>query len=482
MPIDAQPRDGQNFIAGEWCPANETMDALAPATGNIIGTLPLSDRAIARQAIAAARSAQPAWGETPPWARAGMCMKIAARIDERAERLANILSLEQGKPLAEAMGEVDAAAAGFRLAAEEIRQLGGETIPTEDPAKLALTIRQPRGVFAVITPWNFPINIPVEYLAPAIATGNAVVWSPAPTTALCAIELMDVIADAGLPAGVVNLVIGEGPVVGDEIVSNPGTDGIGFTGSSATGQIIAERGAGKPMLLEMGGNGPVIVFEDADLDRAAQAAAGGSFLNAGQVCSASERILVHESIAEAFAEKVAAIAADQKLGDPFNADTTMGPLNNPKVAQKTREHVEEALAGGATLVFGGRTRSDLGSNLFYEPTVLVGVKPDMRINMEETFGPVAPILTFSSDSEALELALGNEYGLTASVFTRDIGRALEFGKKVRAGIVNVNEGSTYWELHLPFGGGAGTKSGLGRLGGRHTMEAMTVLKTIVLQS
>lgn len=354
----------------------------------------------------------------------------------------------------------------------------GDTLPAEDARKLVLTIHQPRGVYAVITPWNFPVNIPVEYLAPGIATGNTIVWVPAPTTSACAVALMQAIEAAGLPAGVVNLVIGEGATVGDEIVSHLDTNGIGFTGSAATGQQIATRGAGKPMLLELGGNGPVIVFEDAALDRAAEAAARGAFFNAGQICAATGRVLAHTSIAEAFGRRVVEIAREIKLGDPLQQGTTMGPLNNPKVAQKIREHVDEAVAGGATLLIGGKARPDLGSELFFEPTVLSGVTRAMRINREETFGPVVPILTFETEAEALDLALDSEYGLSVGVFTKNMGRGLRVAEAIPAGIVNINAGSTYWELHLPFGGGSGTKSGIGRLGGMLTLEAMTELKMI----
>ncbi|WP_343716156.1 aldehyde dehydrogenase family protein [Inquilinus sp.] len=467
-----------NHIGGRWEAEPETMPAVNPATGEPIGRLPRSSRETARRAIAAARAAQPGWAATPVWQRAKACLAIAAQIDSARDRIARTLSLEQGKPFKEAQGEVGKAADGFRLAAELVKQLGGETLPAEDPSKLVLTLRQPRGVYAVITPWNFPVNIPVEYLAPGIATGNAIVWVPAPTTSMAAVELMRVIEEAGLPPGVVNLVIGEGAMVGDEIVAHPGTNGIGFTGSPATGQRIAERGAGKPMLLELGGNGPVLVFEDADLDRAAAAAAGGAFFNAGQVCAATGRVLAHRSIVEPLAQRLAEIARSHKLGDPLQQGTTMGPLNNPKVAAKVREHVDDAVARGATVLAGGRPRPDLGSDLFFEPTVITGVTRDMRINREETFGPVVPVLAFDDDAEALDLALDTEHGLSVGVFTADMDRALRFGEAIPAGIVNVNAGSTYWELHLPFGGGTGTKSGIGRLGGRHTLEAMTELKMI----
>ncbi|MGK9230280.1 aldehyde dehydrogenase family protein [Inquilinus limosus] len=467
-----------NHIGGRWEAEPEWMPAINPATGETIGRLPRSSRDTARRAIAAARAAQPGWAATPVWERARACLAIAAQIDGARDRIARTLSLEQGKPFQEAQGEVGKAADGFRLAAELVKQLRGETLPAEDPTKLVLTLRQPRGVYAVITPWNFPVNIPVEYLAPGIATGNAVVWVPAPTTSMAAVELMRAIEEAGLPPGVVNLVIGEGAVVGDEIVAHPDTNGIGFTGSPATGRRIAERGAGKPMLLELGGNGPVLVFEDADLDRAAAAAAGGAFFNAGQVCAATGRVLAHRSIVEPLAQRLVEHARAQKLGDPLQQGTTMGPLNNPKVAAKVREHVEDAVARGATVLAGGRPRPDLGSDLFFEPTVITGVTRDMRINREETFGPVVPVLAFDDDAEALDLALDTDHGLSVGLFTADMDRALHFGEAIPAGIVNVNAGSTWWELHLPFGGGSGTRSGIGRLGGRHTLEAMTELKMI----
>ena len=412
-----------------------------------------------------------------------MCVAIAASIDENRARIARTLSQEQGKPLPQATGEVTKAADGFRLAAELVRQMKGETLPAEDPTKLVMTLRQPRGVYAVITPWNYPVNIPVEYLGPGLATGNTIVWVPAPTTSMAAVELMRAIEAAGLPAGALNLVIGEGPVVGDEIVSHPDTAGIGFTGSAATGRRIAERGAGKPMLLELGGNGPLLVFEDADLKRAATAAANGAFNNAGQICAATGRVLAHQSVADELAERISVHARNHILGDPLHQGVTMGPLNNPKVAAKVREHVDEAVAAGANVVTGGKPRPDLGSDLFFEPTVLTGVTREMRINREETFGPVTPNpLLPTTTTRRCRLALDSEYGLSVGVFTRDIGpRALRFAEAIPAGIVNINDSTTYWEIHLPFGGGvrareaasAGSAAGL-------TLEAMTEIKMITV--
>ena len=470
----------RNFIDGAWTEAPERSPATNPATGQQIAWLPRSDRETARAAIAAAKAARAGWAKTSVWKRAEMCVAIAASIDENRSRIARTLSQEQGKPLPQAEGEVAKAADGFRLAAELVRQLRGETLPAEDPTKLVMTLRQPRGVYAVITPWNYPVNIPVEYLAPGIATGNTIVWVPAPTTSMAAVELMRAIEAAGLPRGVINLVIGEGPVVGDEIVAHPDSAAIGFTGSAATGKIIAGRGAGKPMLLELGGNGPLIVFDDADLPKAAAAAARGAFSNAGQICAATGRVLAHERVAGELAERIAEHARTYVLGDPLHQGVTMGPLNNPKVAAKVRAHVDEAVAAGAKALVGGRPRPDLGSDLFFEPTVLTGVTREMRINREETFGPVTPILSFRDDDEAMSLALDSEYGLSVGVFTRNMDRALRFAEAIPAGIVNINDASTYWEIHLPFGGGSGTRSGIGRLGGRLTLEAMTEIKMVTI--
>jgi acyl-CoA reductase-like NAD-dependent aldehyde dehydrogenase len=472
-------RQVRNFIGGEWVAAKETMKAINPATGETIATLPKSSVDEVNQAVAAAKAAR-SWAQVPVFQRAALCVAIASAIDANRDRLARTLSLEQGKILKEATGEVTKAADGFRLASELVKQMGGSTLPTEDPTKLAMTIRQARGVYGVITPWNFPVNIPVEYLAPGIATGNTIVWVPAPTTSLVAAELMAVIAEAGLPKGVVNLVIGEGAVAGDAVVTHPDVVAIGFTGSAATGRRIAERGAGKPLLLELGGNGPVIIFADADLELAADAAAGGAFFNAGQVCAATGRVLAEASIADKLGDMLVERAKKHVLGDPFHQGTTMGPLNNAKVAAKVKEHVDDAVAQGARAAAGGKARPDLGGQFYFEPTILTGVTPQMRVAHEETFGPVVPVIPFKDANEALSIALDTEYGLSVGIFTRDIARGIEIAKAIPAGIVNINAGSTYWEIHLPFGGGSGTKSGIGRLGGMHTLEAMTELKMITI--
>jgi succinate-semialdehyde dehydrogenase/glutarate-semialdehyde dehydrogenase len=454
---------------------------VSPIDGGVIAPLAWSGREIVGEAIAAARRAQPAWGRASRWDRAAALRRIADSVEKHREALADLLTLEQGKPTAEADFEVGKAADGFNLAADLIKYLEGRTIPAEDGNKRVMTFHRPRGVYGVITPWNFPINIPVEYLAPGLAAGNAIVWSPAPTTALCGAALTRVMSEADIPPGLVNIVTGPGPEVGDEIVSNPGTDAVGFTGSAATGLRIMQRAAGKAQLMEMGGNGPVIVLADADLEKAAAATASGCFVNAGQVCSSSERILVHADVYDAFAELMRAAAAEIVVGDPRLASTTMGPLNNPAVAAKVEAHVNDAIDRGAVALCGGGKPPDALSDLYFEPTVLIGVTRDSIINMEETFGPVAPLIRVADEEEALAVTKDNRYGLVASLFTRNLDTAFRFSEEIPAGIVNVNDTSNYWELHIPFGGASGKDSGVGRVGGRYALEAMCDLRTITIR-
>jgi acyl-CoA reductase-like NAD-dependent aldehyde dehydrogenase len=468
-----------NYIGGQWDEdlQGEVKPQRSPIDESIIGHLCWSSRGAAQEAITAARAAQAKWRKTPVWARAKLMRRIGDAIASHREELAQLLTLEQGKPYAEAHFEVGKSVDGFNLAADLVKYLEGATIPTEDPTKRVMTFYQPRGVYAVVTPWNFPVNIPVEYIAPGLAAGNTLVWTPAPTTSLIAVALVRAIEDADLPPGILNLVTGAGAVVGDEIVANPGTDGIGFTGSAATGKIISQRAAGKPQLMELGGNGPVVICEDADLDRAAAATASGSFVNAGQVCSSSERILVQRKVYDAFAERMASAARAIVLGDPRKVGVTMGPLNNVGVAQKVTEHVADAKRRGARAIAGGGPPEGALSSLYFEPTVLTGVTRDAVINTEETFGPVAPLLVFDSDAEAFDIARDNRYGLVSSVFTQDIDRAFRFVEEMPTGIVNINDTSNYWELHIPFGGASGKDSGIGRVGGKHALIAMCDLKT-----
>jgi acyl-CoA reductase-like NAD-dependent aldehyde dehydrogenase len=476
--------DHRMLIDGAWVASESgaTFDAISPSSGEVIATVPEGTRDDARRAIAAAGRAWEGWARRSAFDRAAAMRRVAAAIDERRDDLARMLALDQGKPLvAEARDEVEELIAYFDMAAADATRMDGLMPPSVDANKRVLLYRVPRGIVGVISPWNWPYTMPGELIAPALAYGNTVVLAPAPTTSLCAVKLTECIEAADLPPGVFNLVTGPGPVVGDELASNERTAAIGFIGSIATGRLVAERAAGKELLLEMGGNGPLVVLEDADLDAAVEGTLAACFLNAGQSCTAGERILIHVDVHDEFVSKLATAVAERiRLGDPFDDATTMGPLNNAPVADKTERHVEQAVSSGATIVAGGKRAPHHGSDLFFEATILDGVADEMEIAREETFGPVAPISAIRSEQEAITLVNHSPYGLLSAVFTRDIGRGLRYAEAVRTGWVNVNEGTNYWESHLPFGGRAGSASGVGRVGGRFSMERLTELKTVVV--
>jgi acyl-CoA reductase-like NAD-dependent aldehyde dehydrogenase len=470
------------FIGGAWQEAGsgETVEARSPATGESLGPVAQADRDDARRAIAAARDAFPAWGAATAFERAGALRRIAGVCEARRDELARICTLDQGKPLSESYDEVDELVAMWRGAAEDGVRIEGSIPPSSGEGKRVLLMRRPKGPVAVVTPWNWPYTMPAELIGPALVCGNTVVWNPAPSTAVCSGALADCIAEAELPPGVFNFVPGPGPEVGDEIVSNPGTVAVGFIGSTATGNRIAQRAAGKALLLEMGGNGPLVVMDDADLDAAAEATLSACFLCAGQSCTAGERILVHEAVKAEFVERLRAATAHIRLGDPFDDSTTMGPLNNEPVAAKMDEHVAEAVSRGAEVVTGGARAEGFPTDLYWPATVLDGVPADALVATEETFGPIAPIVSISSLDEAIELTNASPYGLLSAIFTADLYSGLRFADEVRSGLVNINETTNYWENHLPFGGRAGTDSGTGRVGGRHPFEVLTEVQTIVI--
>jgi len=478
------PRDTL-YIDGRWVAseADGRIEAVSPVTGERIGTVAEGTRGDVRRAIAAANAAQRAWAARSPFERAAAMERVADIVHQRRDALARTLTLEQGKPLqAEAYGEVAELADYFRLAAADATRLEGALPPSVDARKRVLAYRVPRGVVGVITPWNWPYTMPAEALAPALASGNVVVWVPAPTTAVCAVRLAECLADAGIPPGVFNMVTGQGAVVGDEVAANRGTQAVAFIGSIPTGHRVAERAAGKALLLEMGGNGPMVILEDADLDAAAEASLGAAFLCAGQSCTAGERFLVHEAVHDAFLARLQeAVARSVRLGDPFAADTTMGPLHNEATAAKVDRHVGDALARGARLVLGGARASGFPTDLYYQPTVLDGVGEEMEIAREETFGPVIPISIIRGEEEALDIIEAAPYGLLAAVWTRDLARGLRFAEAARAGWININDSTNYWESHLPFGGRAGSQSGIGRVGGRYAMDTFTETKTVILR-
>lgn len=474
----------QMFIGGGWRPAatGESSTATSPATGETIGTVPSGDREDARAAIGAARESADAWARLTAFERAAKMHAVGDVIEARRDVLARTLTLDQGKPLAaEAYDEVDELIEYWRMAAEDAKRLGGELPNSFSPGKRVLLARRARGVVGVISPWNWPYTMPAELIAPALACGNAVVWTPAPSTAVCAVALAQCVADADLPPGVFNLVTGPGPVVGDEIARHPGVDGVGFIGSTATGRLVAQAAAGKATVLEMGGNGPIVVLDDADVAAAVEATLTACFLCAGQSCTAGERILVGRGVYDEYIEKLARAVTERiVLGDPFADATTMGPLNNEPVAAKMDEHVADARQRGADVLAGGSRAAAFPTDLYWEPTVLTMVPADARVATEETFGPVAPVVAIDSLAQAIELTNASPYGLLAAIFTADLAAGLQFADSVHTGWVNINESSNYWESHLPFGGRAGTDSGLGRVGGTSVMESFTELQTIVL--
>ncbi len=471
------------YVDGAWSAAEsgETFDAVNPATGEVFATIPKGGRADAQRAIAAAKAGQAAWARLSAFERAAALERVGALVEERREVLAQVLRRDQGKPITEARGEVEELLAYFKMAAADATRIEGLILPSVDAAKRVLVYRVPRGVVSVITPWNWPYTMAGEIIAPALAAGNAVVWNPASNTSACSIEMARCFADAGLPEGVFNLVTGPGSVVGDEIAGHRDVGAVGFVGSVEAGKKVGTRAVGKDVLLELGGNGPLVVLDDADLDKAVEATLTACFLNAGQSCTAGERILVQASVHDAYVEKLtAAVAARIRLGDPADEATTMGPVNNEAQAAKTDRHVQDAIGQGARVVTGGRRAPGFATRLFYEPTVLDGVTDAMEIARDETFGPVAPITVIESEADALRIVNDSPFGLLAGIFTRDLARGLRFAESVRTGWVNINEGTNYWESHLPFGGGAGADSGVGRVGGRFSMERLTELKTVVI--
>jgi succinate-semialdehyde dehydrogenase/glutarate-semialdehyde dehydrogenase len=471
-----------NFVGGTWVAASgdSARTIVSPVTGETLAEAPDASPADVDAAVKAARRAQPAWAARSAWDRAEICHAIADLISERREDFARELTLEQGKPYAgEALPDIDETAENFRIAGEDVKRMETAIIPSQDPAKRILTFRKPNGVYAAITPWNFPTLIPVELIAPGIAAGNTIVIKPSEWTPLAMANFMQIMADAGLPDGVVNVIYGGGEV-GERLVTHPDVNGIGFIGSHTTAEKIVRAAGLKRSLIEASGNGPVIVCEDADLARAAQGAVFGGFFCAGQVCCATERVLVNASVHDAFLDEVVKVADEWPLGDPFDEETKVGPMNNEPTAAKMDAHLEDAVGKGAEVVLGGSRAGGRPTELYYEPTVVAGVGLDTLINREETFGPIVPLIRVGSDDEALTAANDSHLGLQAAVYTSSLSRAFRYLDNLRVGNVVVNDSTDYWEAHEPFGGASGTQTGWGRIGGRYTMLDMTDLKTVVL--
>jgi succinate-semialdehyde dehydrogenase/glutarate-semialdehyde dehydrogenase len=467
----------QCFIDGEWTGADGggTRTVTNPATGIAIGTVPVCGASETRRAIEAAERAFPAWRDMLAKDRCAIVRKWHDLILQHADDLALILTTEQGKPLAEARAEIAIGAAYVEWFAEEGKRVYGDVIPTIGADRRLVVVKQPVGVCAAITPWNFPHSMITRKVAPALAAGCTVVSKPAEATPYSALALAELAQRAGFPAGVFSVVIGKASQVGGEMCANPAVRKLSFTGSTEVGRKLMAQVAPtiKKLSLELGGNAPFIVFDDADLDAAAEGAIISKYRNAGQTCVCANRLFVQDKVYDAFAEKLKDRVANLKVGNGVESGVTQGPLINQEAVAKVEDHVADATSRGAKVALGGK-RHALGGN-FYEPTVLTGVTREMKIFSEETFGPVAPLIRFKDDAEVVEMANDSEFGLASYFYSRDIGRAWRVAEQLEAGMVGVNTGLITTQV-APFGGVK--ESGLGREGSKYGIDEYVEIKYI----
>jgi succinate-semialdehyde dehydrogenase/glutarate-semialdehyde dehydrogenase len=465
------------LIAGEWTEGtgDDHYEITSPVTGEHIYNVPKASSADIDRAVAAAREATDEMRHWTAFERAEMCLRIYELWQDRVEDVARILSMEQGKPYQEeAIDDIAESGDYFQIAAEDVKRLSGDVIPTTERNRRMFTVHRPVGVWATITPWNFPVMIPMEYVGPGLATGNALIVKPPEFTSWALLEMAKVFEEAGVPKGAISVIPGAGDI-GEALVTHPGVDAVGFTGSSATGRKIVAAMGLKRSIMEMSGNGPTIVTSDADVARAAQAAVYGAYYNAGQVCVATERVIVVDDVHEEFLEASVKAAGDVRLGDPFQATTNMGPLNNEPTAAKMDGHIADALDRGAELVMGGSRAGGYPTDLYYDFTILDRVPEESKVSQEESFGPILPILSARDDDDAVGLANRTHLGLQAAVFTNDLSKAFWYADRIRSGTVIVNDSTDTWETFQPFGGAAGTDTGWGR----QTIEEFTDLQTVV---
>ncbi|MDP1701969.1 MAG: NAD-dependent succinate-semialdehyde dehydrogenase [Aestuariivirga sp.] len=463
------------YIDGKWLSASKSIDVTNPVNESVIGSVPSMGRAETKQAIEAAERAQKDWAKKSAKERSAILRKWFTLMMENQEDLAQIMTAEQGKPLAESRGEVGYGASFIEFFAEEARRIYGETIPSPFANGRMVVIKQPVGVVAAITPWNFPNAMIARKAGPALAAGCAFVCKPASETPLSALAMAELAHRAGIPAGVFSVITGSAREIGAEMTGNPIVRALTFTGSTEIGRLLMAQCAPtiKKLGLELGGNAPFIVFDDADLDAAVAGAMISKYRNAGQTCVCANRILVQEGAYDTFAEKLAVAVKNLKVGDGVEAGITTGPLINKAAVDKVREHIADALSKGAKLVVGGKS---MGGN-FFEPTLLRDVTTDMAVAREETFGPVAPLFKFKTEEEAITMANNTEFGLACYFYTRDIGRVWRVGEALDYGMVGINEGiiST---AEAPFGGMK--QSGIGREGSHHGVEEYLEMKYMLM--
>lgn len=478
-------RSYANFIGGEWIAAHSgaTCRNTNPAdTRETVAAYPLSDQTDARAAVEAARQVFPAWSAMTAVARGRILSKTSQILESRKAELAELLTREEGKTLTEATGEVQRAIDIFRFFGGLSYTLGGQTIPHDLPGNLLYTRREPLGVVALITPWNFPVAIPAWKMAPALVCGNSVVIKPASQAPAMTLELARALAEAGLPKGVLNVVIGEGRSVGAELAAHPAVVALSFTGSQAVGQRIYQALAGRMARaqMEMGGKNPTIVLADADLDLAARLVATAAFGLTGQACTATSRVIVERSVADAFTRKLIERAKAIVIGNGLTPGVTMGPAVSQDQLATDLAYIDVAVAEGAKLLYGGRrlTEGDYAHGHFLEPAILGNVSPTMRIACEEVFGPVVGLITVEDFDEALAVANGVEVGLSASIVTRDLKKAMLYAERIEAGVVKINQISTGLALQAPFGGVKKSSTDSFKEQGPQAIEFYSRLKTV----
>ncbi len=469
----------QVFIDGQWLEAeqNKSFAVINPATGETIAHVPSVSEQQVVKAVEAADQALQSWKQTTAKERSILLKKWYQLMIEHKEDLAIILSTEQGKPMTESRGEILYGASFIEWFAEEAKRTYGDVIPHDKQGRRLLVIRQPVGVVAAITPWNFPNAMITRKVGPALAAGCTVVIKPASETPLSALALVALAEEAGIPKGVINVVTGSAREIGGILTQHPLVRKVSFTGSTAIGKLLMQQCSStmKKISMELGGNAPFIVFEDADLDKAVEGAIASKFRNSGQTCVCTNRILAQNSIYDTFVEKLAAAVAKLKVAPAFEPGAEQGPLINEKAVEKIQEHIDDATSKGAKVIYGGQ-RHQLGQT-FFEPTVLTDVTPDMQVAQDETFGPLAPVFRFTEEAEAIRMANDTEFGLASYIYTQNLSRAWRVSEALEYGMVGINEGLISTEV-APFGGIK--ESGCGREGSKYGIEDYQELKYLCM--
>lgn len=459
------------YINGEWIKTDNTLDIINPATNEIVDKVHLVDKQMTERAIQHARQAFKEWSQKTAGERAGYLRAIANKIEENKEQFARMITLEMGKSIHNARYEVQSTIDYFNWFAEEGRRVYGDTIPASDPTKRLMTIKQPIGVVAAITPWNFPLSMIARKFAPALAAGCTVILKPAPEAPLSAVKLFKVFDEVGLPSGVVNLVLGDAEEIASAFMESNDVRKITFTGSTEVGKLLIRQSADtvKKVSMELGGHAPFIVFDDADLDLAVEGLIKSKFASTGQQCVCANRVYVHESIYDEFTERLKEKVLSLKVGNGLDESNDIGAIVSEKGLEKVHHHVSDAVNKGASVICGGQrlTEGECGKGIFYAPTVLSNVNEEMVVVQEETFGPVIPLIRFSSEEEVIEKANDTNYGLASYFYTNDLGRMYRVSERLEYGMVGVNDPAPF-VVQAPFGGIK--ESGIGREGGYQGIE------------